>query len=144
MRAFVLTVGSRGDVQPFVALAAGLRASGHDAVLAAPAMFGDLAAAHGVPFAPLDLDMSEVGAVLADRHGLSHLARFCQTMGRRAVFSAWRMVPGSMLLAQEMSLSLIVMGMSPLPFCDGCLVVNSQSVRPEGVEPSSRAWRSCW
>src|ERR1019366_9907216 len=83
MRAFVLTVGSRGDVQPFVALAAGLRARGHDAVLAAPAMFGDLAAAHGVPFTPLDLDMSEVGAVLADRHGLPHLARFCQTMGRR-------------------------------------------------------------
>jgi sterol 3beta-glucosyltransferase len=84
MRAFVLTVGSRGDVQPFVALAAGLRASGHDAVLAAPAMFGELAAAHGVPFAPLDLDMSEVGAMLADGYGLSHLARFCQTMGRHA------------------------------------------------------------
>jgi sterol 3beta-glucosyltransferase len=84
MRAFVLTVGSRGDVQPFVALAAGLRACGHDAVLAAPAMFSGLAAAHDVPFAPLELDMAEVGAALADRHGLSHLARFCRTMGRRA------------------------------------------------------------
>jgi sterol 3beta-glucosyltransferase len=84
MRAFVLTVGSRGDVQPFVALAAGLQASGHDAVLAAPAMFGELAAASGVPFVPLDLDMNEVGAALADRRGLSHLVRFCQLMGRRA------------------------------------------------------------
>jgi sterol 3beta-glucosyltransferase len=84
MRAFVLTVGSRGDVQPFVALASALRASGHDAVLAAPAAFTGLAAAYGVPFAPLDLDMSEVGAGLAGRHGLPHLARFCQTMGRRA------------------------------------------------------------
>src|SRR5437588_12228204 len=31
-------------------------------------------------------------------------------MGRRAVFSAWRMVPSSTSLAQEMSLSLIVFG----------------------------------
>src|SRR5205823_2973659 len=36
-------------------------------------------------------------------------------MGRRAVFSAWRMVPGSMSLAQEMSLSLMVVRMSPPP-----------------------------
>ena len=84
MRAFVLTVGSRGDVQPFVALAAGLRATGHDAVLAAPAMFGELAAASGLPFVPLDLDMNEVGAAVADRHGLSHLLRFCHAMGRHA------------------------------------------------------------
>jgi sterol 3beta-glucosyltransferase len=84
MRALLLTVGSRGDVQPFVALGSRLRAEGHDAVLAAPAMFGDLAAAYSVPFVPLDLDMSEVGAVLAGRHGLRHLMTFCQSMGRRA------------------------------------------------------------
>jgi UDP:flavonoid glycosyltransferase YjiC (YdhE family) len=52
----MLTVGSRGDVQPFVALAARLREGGHDAVLAAPALFADLAAAHSIPFVPLDLD----------------------------------------------------------------------------------------
>jgi sterol 3beta-glucosyltransferase len=84
MRALLLTVGSRGDVQPFVALGSRLRAEGHDAVLAAPAMFGDMAAAYSVPFVPLDLDMSEVGAVLAGRHGLRHLMTFCQSMGRRA------------------------------------------------------------
>jgi sterol 3beta-glucosyltransferase len=84
MRALLLTVGSRGDVQPFVALGSRLRAEGHEPILAAPAMFGDLAAAYSVPFVPLDLDMSEVGAVLAGRHGLRHLMTFCQAMGRRA------------------------------------------------------------
>ena len=83
MRALLLTVGSQGDVQPFVALASRLRAGGHDAVLAAPEMFGALAAAHGVPFAPLDLDMSQVGAVLAGQHGLRHAAKFYRAMGRR-------------------------------------------------------------
>jgi len=91
MRALLLTVGSRGDVQSFVALGSRLRAEGHDAVLAAPAMFGDLAAAYSVPFVPLDLDMSEVGAVLAGRHGLRQLMTFCQSMGRRAA----GMLPGA-------------------------------------------------
>ena len=39
-------------------------------------------------------------------------ATWPSTIGRRAVFSAWRMVPSSTSLAQEMSLSLIVFGMS--------------------------------
>jgi sterol 3beta-glucosyltransferase len=83
MRALLLTVGSQGDVQPFVALASRLRADGHDAVLAAPEMFGPLAAGYDVPFAPLDLDMTQVGAALAGRHGLRHAAKFYQSMGRR-------------------------------------------------------------
>ena len=82
MRALLLTVGSRGDVQPFVALALRLRAAGHDAVLAAPAAFSDLAGAHDVPFVPLDLDMSRGGG----RSGQARaaLVRFCRSMGRRA------------------------------------------------------------
>jgi sterol 3beta-glucosyltransferase len=84
MRALLLTVGSQGDVQPFVALAARLAAGGHDAVLAAPALFSGLAAAHGVPFAPLDLDLGQVGEALANKHGLRHTVAFCRAMGRRA------------------------------------------------------------
>ncbi len=83
MRALLLTVGSQGDVQPFAALAARLTGDGHDAVLAAPALFGGLAAAHGVPFVPLDLDVGQVGEALAAQHGLRHLVTFCRAMGRR-------------------------------------------------------------
>lgn len=81
MRALLLTAGSQGDVQPFVALALRLRTAGHDAVLAAPAAFAGLAASYDVPFAPLDLDMSQVGAALVGRHGLRHLLTFCRSMG---------------------------------------------------------------
>ena len=84
MKALLLTVGSLGDVQPFVALALRLRAGGHEAVLAAPAAFSGLADAYDVPFVPLELDMSEVGETGTDRHGLRHMVRFCQAMGRRA------------------------------------------------------------
>jgi sterol 3beta-glucosyltransferase len=54
MRPLLITVGSRGDVQPYLALARGLLAAGHRPVLAAPRRFETLVAAHRVEFAPLD------------------------------------------------------------------------------------------
>ncbi|MBT2523453.1 glycosyltransferase [Arthrobacter sp. ISL-28] len=54
MKVLIMTLGTRGDVQPFVALARGLLAAGHDVVLAAPHRFGGFAAVHGVPFAGVD------------------------------------------------------------------------------------------
>lgn len=84
MRALLLTVGSQGDVQPFVALAARLRDGGHEAVLAAPAVYGALAAVRDVPFVPLGLDMEQVGAAVHGKHGLRHMLAFTRAMGRRA------------------------------------------------------------
>lgn len=84
MRVLLFTVGSEGDVRPFVALAGRLRAEGHDPVLAAPALYQGVATAAGVAFEPLDLDMSEVGGAVAGRHGLRHLLAFARAMGERA------------------------------------------------------------
>jgi sterol 3beta-glucosyltransferase len=84
MRALLLTVGSQGDVQPFVALASRLRSAGHEAVLAAPAVYQGLAIASDVPFVPLGLDMNEVGQAVAGRHGLRHVLAFTRAMGQRA------------------------------------------------------------
>jgi sterol 3beta-glucosyltransferase len=83
MKALLVTTGSQGDVQPFAALAVRLRQEGHAARLAAPAAYASLAAGHGVPFVPLDLDMTQVGAAVAGRHGLRHMLAFCQAMGQR-------------------------------------------------------------
>jgi sterol 3beta-glucosyltransferase len=83
MRALLLTVGSQGDVQPFVALANRLRSEGHDAVLAAPAVYQGLAATCDVPFVPLGLDMNEVGDAVAGKHGLKHVLAFTRAMGQR-------------------------------------------------------------
>lgn len=60
----ILTYGSRGDVQPFLALARGLKNAGHSVLLAAPARFADLAAVHHIPFAPLAGDPEEISARL--------------------------------------------------------------------------------
>jgi sterol 3beta-glucosyltransferase len=96
MRALLLTVGSQGDVQPFVALAARLRADGHEAVLAAPALYRSLAAGCDVPFAPLDLDLDKLGTALAGRHGLRHLLTFYRSLGRAAA----GLLPGATAAAE--------------------------------------------
>lgn len=54
MKVLILAFGTRGDVQPFVALARELRARGHEPVLAAPHRFTGLAAEHGLPLAAVD------------------------------------------------------------------------------------------
>ena len=54
MKILLLTVGSRGDVQPFVALGYGLRSAGHEVTVAAPALFESFVREYGLGFAPLD------------------------------------------------------------------------------------------
>ena len=62
----ILTYGSRGDVQPFLALAVALQKAGHIPILTAPACFADLAAVYGVPFAPLAGDPAEISRRIND------------------------------------------------------------------------------
>lgn len=50
VRVLLCTYGSRGDVEPFVALAKGLHAAGHDVLLASSERFRDFVEGHGVPF----------------------------------------------------------------------------------------------
>jgi len=56
----ILTYGSRGDVQPFIALSRGLQRNGHQVKLAAPHRFADFVAGYGIPFAPLAGDPEEI------------------------------------------------------------------------------------
>ena len=51
MKVLILTHGTRGDVQPYAALALALQQAGHHAVLAAPAASAALAEPYGLPFA---------------------------------------------------------------------------------------------
>ncbi|MGW1376869.1 glycosyltransferase [Streptomyces sp. NPDC002446] len=53
MKVLLATHGSRGDIQPFVTLACGLMAAGHDVTLMGPRSFSDLAGPAGVPYLPI-------------------------------------------------------------------------------------------
>jgi sterol 3beta-glucosyltransferase len=53
LRVRVLTLGSQGDVRPYVALGAGLRTAGHDVRIIAHPGFEDLVRGRGLDFAPV-------------------------------------------------------------------------------------------
>lgn len=56
MKITICVIGSRGDVQPTIALGKGLSQAGHDVRLFTHEMFQDLARTHGVDFVPLPGD----------------------------------------------------------------------------------------
>lgn len=95
MRILIPTIGSRGDVQPFIALAQGLIQAGHSVTLASHPVMKALVTFYGVPFAPMgpDIDLAEemaairqqsrntaVGLIQAMRFGFKMLERSHQDM----------------------------------------------------------------
>lgn len=57
MRIVIVTIGTRGDVQPYLALALGLKAAGHHVTLCTHDIFKDFVEGFGIPFAPLAGDI---------------------------------------------------------------------------------------
>jgi len=72
-RITLLTYGTRGDVEPFIALAQSLAEAGYRPILAAPRPFHALAEAHQIPFAGLDGDPAAISAALTDQAGMNPL-----------------------------------------------------------------------
>jgi sterol 3beta-glucosyltransferase len=66
MKIIVATIGSRGDVQPYINLCQGLKTAGHDVHIASNPTLGPLAESHNVPFIPVGrpVDMGAEGARL--------------------------------------------------------------------------------
>jgi sterol 3beta-glucosyltransferase len=68
MKILIPTIGSRGDVQPFIALAQGLVRAGHTVTLASHPVMRALVESHGVAFAPIGPDIDLAREVAAIRH----------------------------------------------------------------------------
>ncbi|MFE3170610.1 glycosyltransferase [Amycolatopsis sp. NPDC059090] len=60
MKTLIYAYGSRGDIQPYIALAAALNKAGHHAMLAAPAKFEALAGEYDVEFFPRNEDLIDL------------------------------------------------------------------------------------
>jgi sterol 3beta-glucosyltransferase len=92
MRVTLLTIGTRGDVQPFVALGKGLQSAGHSVTLATHASFGSWINSMGLGFSPLAgdprqfLDSEEGKQLLDGKNGLEYVARGLKTLS--ALFEA--------------------------------------------------------
>ena len=73
MHLTILAHGSRGDVQPYIALGIGLLRAGYQVRLAAPQCFQEFVSAHGLDFAPLAGEPTQLARALADRAGRNPL-----------------------------------------------------------------------
>jgi len=69
MKITILTYGSRGDVQPFLALAVGLQKAGHTVKLVAPHRFAGFVGAYEIPIVPLVGDPEIISQRLNDAGG---------------------------------------------------------------------------
>ena len=96
----MLTIGSRGDVQPYIALAKGLQADGHRVRIATHAEFGDWIIGHGIEFSEIGGDPAELMRICVEngtftvsflREGVTRFRDWLDDL----LASAWRACPGS-------------------------------------------------
>ena len=91
MRTLILTFGTRGDVQPYVALGVGLRAAGHAVTIATTDEFESLVAGHGLTFARLRGDFLKLAqASDGQRPNLLKLLPQWIAMARDTLDDEWR------------------------------------------------------
>ena len=105
MRILILTFGTRGDVQPYVALAHTAMAAGHEAAVCTAEGFRPLVEEAGVPYLHmsndmLDLMQREMPAMSGAADGLRLIRRMTAAM-RASLHDQWR-------AAQTLELDLLV------------------------------------
>jgi len=102
MRLLLLTLGTRGDVQPFVALGEGLQRSGHDVTLCTSVSFAPFTQARGLRYAHMnndivDLATNETGRKAMEGAGgafgllkwFAEAAKRVKPIYRRTLTEAW-------------------------------------------------------
>ncbi|PWZ01322.1 hypothetical protein BCV70DRAFT_186689 [Testicularia cyperi] len=96
----MLTIGSRGDVQPYIALAKGLQADGHRVRIATHAEFGSWITGHGIEFSEIGGDPAELMRICVEngtftvsflREGVTKFRDWLDDL----LASAWRACQGS-------------------------------------------------
>lgn len=66
MRIIIPTIGTRGDIQPYIALGLGLQTAGHQVVVASHPSLRQLVESYGVSFSPIgpDVDLGKEAALI--------------------------------------------------------------------------------
>jgi len=86
MKITICTFGSRGDIQPYLALAVGLQKAGHTVTLAAPHNFAEWIESYGVKTYPIRFDSQaflqkpEMQAIMKGRNLVRQLQSFQRVM----------------------------------------------------------------
>lgn len=108
MRITCLTIGSRGDVQPYIALCKGLAAQGHHVKIATHLTFQPWIEEYGIEFAPVDGDPGELMRLCVELGMFTpafiyETGSFARTWLQRLLGTAWLACQNSDLLIESPS-----------------------------------------
>src|ERR1700680_3928818 len=105
MRITLIAFGSRGDVQPHIALGAGLQAAGHHVRVVTHAMFEPLIRRLGLEFYPVEIDPRDVVDDKAGQDWLGsgtnffqffqRFSRIAEPLIQQAMRDCWQACQGS-------------------------------------------------
>ncbi|MDC0722823.1 glycosyltransferase [Nannocystis bainbridge] len=82
MKILIATLGSHGDVQPYVALGQGLQAAGHDVSLCTCEHFTGFIREHGLDYRPMNNDFVDLVASMEGRAALEGMQNLWGTVNR--------------------------------------------------------------
>ena len=98
MNVAILTLGTRRDVQPYVALGAGLKEAGHEVTLVTGKGFEAMVFGRGLRYVALEVDLLEIAqspegrAALRSPRGALRMARGLMPSVRRMLVDEWEAV----------------------------------------------------
>lgn len=110
MRIAIIASGSRGDVEPYVALGKGLQAAGHVVRLVTHQDFESLAVAHGVEFWPVAGSVQDVAQSMAELIEKGNFLAILSQMGKEAQRGALALASASLAACQGMDLIVAGLG----------------------------------
>jgi sterol 3beta-glucosyltransferase len=110
MRIAIVAPGSRGDVEPYLALGQGLQAAGHVVRLVTHQDFQQLVSSHGVEFWPIEGRVQDIAQGMAGLLEGGNLLAVLSQMRKEARNGALRLAKGGLAACQGMDLILAGIG----------------------------------
>ena len=116
MKIVLVTYGSRGDVQPVLALALALQSAGHSVLLAGPPENANWAKGYGCPFAPLGNSVEAFLDSHLNAHGIKATLSFNLFL-RREVINQFSELPDLIRHADLVLGASLVLGLPTVAEC---------------------------
>lgn len=110
MRIVIIASGSRGDVEPYVALGKGLQAAGHVVRLVTHQNFESLVTSHGLEFWPVEGNVQDVAESMAALIENGKFLAILAQMGKEAQRGALALTSASLAACQSMELIVAGIG----------------------------------
>ena len=86
MHIVIIATGSRGDVEPYIALGVGLKKAGHHVRLVSHTNYADLINPYGLEFWPVDVNVQDIAQSqeMSDRLGGGNFLKVMSLMAKEA------------------------------------------------------------